>query len=141
MRVSGPRNASPVVGPRRAKSAAPAGAFAPAQDAAPTRAAAPAAATAAVASVDALLALQAAPSGAQEAAERGAQMIDGLEALRLAALEGRSPKAAAAALRAAAGRMRPQSDPQDLNETLDAIDVRAAVELAKIERMDGRRGP
>ena len=89
--------------------------------------------------MDALLALQGVPGGAEQeeraATERGGRMLDILDEIKLGLLDGRVPHAALGQLRdlVAAERGR-VSDPQ-LAEVLAEIDVRAAVELAKLDRI------
>lgn len=89
--------------------------------------------------MDALLALQGVPGRGEDAdrdaAERGGQMLDLLDDIRLGLLDGRVPKAALGQLRSLVEAERGKvSDPR-LAEVLAEIDVRAAVELAKLDRI------
>jgi hypothetical protein len=92
----------------------------------------------ALASLDAVLTLQ----GLSDATERrrravrhGHALLDGLEELRLALLDG---SLVPATLRQLARRREPLGEAQ-LDAVLDEIELRAAVELAKLER-DGVAG-
>jgi hypothetical protein len=88
---------------------------------------------AALASLDAVLALQGLPDAAERrrrAVRHGHALLDGLEELRLALLDGSLPPAT---LRQLARRREPLGEAQ-LDAVLDEIELRAAVELAKLER-------
>lgn len=90
----------------------------------------------AVADVGSLLALQAvgeegADSGAHFAKKRGKKVLDALSALQCGLLSGTQD---IDALSQAAALPRPSHVPNALRDVLDAIDVRASVELAKIKR-------
>lgn len=85
-------------------------------------------------SIDALLALQ----GVEDAVERrrrfarrGVRALDMLDGLKLQILEGRMDMATLARLEAMLGELTERSGEQRLDETLDAIGLRVAVELAK----------
>lgn len=85
-------------------------------------------------SIDALLALQ----GVEDAIERrrrfarrGAKALDMLDALKLQILEGRMDMETLARLEAMLGELTERSGESRLDETLDAIGLRVAVELAK----------
>ncbi|HWK86632.1 MAG TPA: flagellar assembly protein FliX [Xanthobacteraceae bacterium] len=100
---------------------------------APSRASAANAANA-MNSIDALLALQ----GVEDAVERrrrfarrGAKALDMLDSLKLQILEGRMDVATLARLEAMLGELTERSGERRLDETLDAIGLRVAVELAK----------
>jgi folylpolyglutamate synthase/dihydropteroate synthase len=85
-------------------------------------------------SLDALMALQAMQEDPRERrrreVKRGRGLLDALDGLRLAMLDGaHSPEALAALARNMAER-EPTGD-SDLDEVLSAIDLRARVELAK----------
>jgi len=93
-----------------------------------------AASAAALNSIDALLALQ----GVEDAVERrrrfarrGAKALDMLDALKLEILEGRMDVGTLSKLEAMLGELTERSGESRLDETLDAIGVRVAVELAK----------
>lgn len=101
---------------------------------------APAAASEAVLaapSLDALLILQEAPSTAERrrrALKRGRSLLDVLEELRLALLGGPLPAGLPGRLGALLAEAREATDDHSLDTLLDAVDLRAAVELAKIGR-------
>jgi hypothetical protein len=88
---------------------------------------------AALASLDAVLALQGLPDAAERrrrAVRHGHALLDGLEALRLALLDG---SLSSATLRQLAERREPLGEPR-LDAVLAEIELRAAVEVAKLER-------
>jgi hypothetical protein len=97
-----------------------------------------AAAASATASLDMLLALQeeATPQERRRrAARRGHGILDALDALKLAAFDGVGLDGTALqALRGAVRSAREQTDDPGLDDVLDQIEVRAAVELAKREQ-------
>ncbi len=100
-------------------------------------AAAPAAAGAAgaPAPVDALLALQEVPdalAGRAQAKRRGEALLDQLEQLRLGLLAGRLPRERLERLLRLAAERREEFDDPRLSEVLAEIELRAAVELAKL---------
>lgn len=90
----------------------------------------------AVGSVDALLALQEA-DGPQErkrrAVKRGGRILDVLEKIKLAMLDGLGGAAALDGLARAIREERAQTGEEALEGVLDEIETRAAVELAKAE--------
>ncbi|HTI68245.1 MAG TPA: flagellar assembly protein FliX [Caulobacteraceae bacterium] len=137
MKVSGPRSGGPVGGPGASKRG-DGGGFSPTGvDAA--REAAPAAMTAAasgVSSLDALLALQEAGGPLERrkrAVLRAGRVLDMLDAVKLALLDGEVSGAALERLRGSVGEARAATDDPRLEGVLDEIETRAAVELAKQE--------
>ncbi len=85
-------------------------------------------------SIDALLALQ----GVEDAVERrrrfarkGVKALDMLDGLKLQILEGRMDMATLSKLEAMLGELTERSGEPHLDDTLDAIGLRVAVELAK----------
>ena len=87
--------------------------------------------------VDAILALQEVagePNRQSEAAQRGEDLLDHLDELRLALLDGRLPRAVIERLAAVVSTQRGKIDDPQLVEVLDEIELRAAVELAKLDR-------
>jgi hypothetical protein len=121
---------------KASKAAAPG--FAPATGA-PQRAAA-ASPTGAVTSLDAILALQGAEDPMQRRARqrrRGAEALDTLEELERGLLLGRAPGGLKARLEALQGRSEKTGD-DDLDDILNEIDIRLAVEAAKLERISGK---
>ncbi|MBL8546710.1 MAG: hypothetical protein JNL81_09600 [Hyphomonadaceae bacterium] len=115
------------------KTAAPG--FAPAMDAPQrTTAATP---TGAVASLDSILALQGDENPSQRRSRqrrRGEEALDTLEELEKGLLLGRAPGGLRAKLEALHGRSEKTGD-AGLDAVLHEIDVRLAVEAAKLERM------
>ena len=87
--------------------------------------------------VDALLALQEVsgePNRRAEARQHGEDLLDHLDELRLALLDGRLPRAVIERLAAVVGAQRIKVDDPHLVQVLDEIELRAAVELAKLDR-------
>lgn len=112
---------------------APAG---PADPVGAAGAAKPAAPAAPIASVDAVLALQSAgdgPASVPETLARSAGVLDALDAVQLALLGGGDPRSALARLSETTGAARRASGDETLDDLAQAVDVRAAVELAKYE--------
>lgn len=69
----------------------------------------------------------------RRAVARGASLLDRLDALRLALLDGDLPRSTIEALGAAIREQRDDTDDPRLRAVLDEIELRAAVELAKYE--------
>jgi len=87
--------------------------------------------------VDALLALQEVagePNRRSAARQRGEDLLDHLDELRLALLDGRLPRSVIERLAAVVGTQRAKIDDPQMAEVLDEIELRAAVELAKLDR-------
>jgi hypothetical protein len=90
-----------------------------------------------LAGLDAMLALQSVddgPSKRRRALRRGRALLDDLEKLKLSLLEGRVGAADKARLAGLVADQRDRVDDPVLDSILGEIDVRAAVELAKLER-------
>jgi len=86
--------------------------------------------------LEGLLSLQEVPdelTGRRRAVARGSRLLDALEELRLALLAGVLPRAQLSALVHLAQTHAPLADDPDLAEVLAEIELRAAVELAKLE--------
>jgi Class II flagellar assembly regulator len=83
----------------------------------------------------ALMSLQVLPDAAERrrSARRGAALLDHLDELRLALLDGEVPVQALADLRGELAAARAASGDPHLDDLLREIEVRAAVELAKLE--------
>lgn len=91
--------------------------------------------TASMAAVDSLLSLQEVADGLggrRRAVVRGEKLLDALDELRHALLVGAVPRARLAALAQLAGETAPLVDDPHLAEILADIELRAAVELAKL---------
>ena len=118
--------------PRRAASAS--GGFSVSSGPGQAKATAPTAATTGIASVAALLALQEEDGPAERrrrALKRGGGLLDRLEAVKVAMLSDGDGSAALQSLARMAAEQR-QGDPDPgLQDVLDHIETRAAVELAK----------
>ncbi len=87
--------------------------------------------------VDALLALQEvpdSPAGDAGAKRRGEELLDELERLRLGLLAGALPREALDRLTRLVAERRGEIDDPRLAAVIDEIELRAAVELAKLER-------
>lgn len=86
--------------------------------------------------VDALLVAQELPdalAGRRRAVQRGSSLLDRLEELRLALLTGVLPRERLQDIARLAGTARDAVDDPRLSELLDEIDLRVAVELAKLD--------
>lgn len=136
MKVSGPGRAGPITGPapgrRAADGFAPAGAGATAETSAASRAGA----AGAVGSLDALLALQETGGPLERrrrAVRRADRLLDGLDGLRLAMIDGAPAASALERLLQAGREQREHTEDQGLESLLDQVDLRAAVELAKLD--------
>jgi len=66
--------------------------------------------------------------------ERGERLLDKLDELRIAVLEGRVAKEKLIGLAQEIRERRPQVEDPGLNEIIDEIEMRAEVELAKLTR-------
>ena len=133
MKIESGRGVGPASTTRKASSAAGAG-FAPAADA-PARTASAAPAGAAH-SLDAILALQAEgvdPERRRRQMRRGAAALDALDGLVRALALGTAPASLKAELEAARRAAEATGEPA-LDALLREIDIRVAVELAKLER-------
>ncbi len=136
MKVTGPNGLSQAGPAKRAKSAAsgfslggPTGTGAATQ--APT-----ALGVSGMTSVDALIALQQVDSATERrrrAVRRAGRLLDVLDEVKLALLEGRISPAALTNLNSAVREQRLEADDPKLQSVLREIETRAAVELAKIE--------
>lgn len=138
MKIESGRGVAQTSGPRRAGAASAAPGFAPSVDA-PERTVA-ASATGAVASLDALLALQGEEPPAQRRArqaKRGRDALDALEKLEQGLLVGRAPAALKAELERLQFAGEATDDPR-LDDILREIDIRLAVEAAKLDQLLGR---
>ena len=110
-------------------------------DAQPSDAAAQLSNVAALSGVDAVVALQAVDgdrAGRRRAIVRGRSILDGLDALRVALLDGSLTARQIARLVDTVAAQRTLTDDPRLNAVLDEIDLRAQVELAKYDRAAGR---
>lgn len=136
MKIEGPRNVSATTGGRKTGAAAAPG-FSPTVDG-PQRAA-PATGVGGIAVLDAVLALQADEPPAQRRARqvrRGRDALDALEKLARGLLLGQVQ----AGLRAELENLQRASQltgEAGLDEVLREIDIRVAVELAKLDRIAG----
>jgi hypothetical protein len=133
MKVSGPSGPSSAPGPRPARAS---GGFSVSSSAstAAASAAAPASSAGGVANVSALMALQGVEDVIERrrrAIRRGGGLLDRLEELKLALLDGEAGEAALDRLSRTLREERPIDADDGLNALLDQIDLRAAVELAK----------
>jgi hypothetical protein len=134
MKINGASPTSPASRTSRT-SGAGGGTFEPAAGATAPRAAAPAAAPIGVGSIDALLALQA--EGFDErrrrAAGRASTLLDILDEIKIALLEGGVSRARLNELVGALNVTRDDTQDAKLESVLDEVETRALVELAKHE--------
>lgn len=137
MKIEPGRSVGPTSTAKKAGGTAAPG-FAPAMDAPQRATAAPPAN--AVTPLDAILALQADESPAQRRARqtrRGQEALDALEELEQGLLLGRAPGALRARLEALQRRAEATGD-ERLDAVLHEIDIRLAVEAAKLDRISGK---
>jgi len=135
MKVTG---ASGPTGPQGGRATRSAGGFSlPATGgAAPAAAASAASAASGVADVSALMALQGVETATERrrrAIRRGGGLLDRLEELKLALLDGGAGEGALERLSRTLREERPEDADPGLTELLNQIDLRAAVELAKAD--------
>ncbi len=135
MKVTGPSGVSPAQGGRPARAS---GGFSvpSAGSTAGASATTPTPAPSAVADVSALMALQGVEDVTERrrrAIRRGGGLLDRLEELKLALLMGEAGDGALDRLTRTLREERPVDADADLNNLLDQIDLRAAVELAKAD--------
>lgn len=139
MKVNGTRGASTAGAASGSRPSAPSGFTLGADQAARAGSTAPAARSAGVGpvgSLDALLALQQADDPTERrrrAIGRGGRLLDVLDRLKLALLDGIGGAAALDSLARAVREERTQTGETDLDGVLDEIETRAAVEMAKAE--------
>ena len=136
MKVNGPRNVSGASGARKSAKATPAAGFNPGPAPAPQGPGASGglSGAGAIGSVDALLALQGAGDYREaktQATERAFSLLDVLDDLKLALLDGALPRATLVRLMETLKSRRDTTDDPRLEAMLDEVEVRAAVELAK----------
>ena len=98
--------------------------------------------TAPPAFIEQLLSIQEAPAaisgeGRKAARQYGQFLLERLDEIRLALLDGRIPKNQLARLAQTVRQRRQRSDDSRLNEILEEIDLRAEVEIAKLTRPVG----
>jgi hypothetical protein len=94
--------------------------------------------TAALAALDALLMLQAVPDAAERrkrALKRGHGLLDRLEELRLALLDGVLPRTTLERLQAGLVQQGEAFDDPELGGLIGEIELRVAVELAKLDTL------
>lgn len=137
MKIEGPGRASAASGPKRLKPREGGGGFRveTGGDEAPVPAVSSAGPTLAIAS---LLSLQEAPTaldGRSRGLKRGRDLLDALDAIRLALLAGRIPRSRLDGLMRLLGQARAEAGDPALDATLDEIELRCAVELAKFDAL------
>jgi len=102
-----------------------------------SRAPTPSASTKQVQSVDAILSIQGvddAVTGRRSALRHGHKMLDVLDDLRIGLLSGKVPPGKLKSLVTLVDARAPSGD-EELEDVLDAIELRARVELAKLEQL------
>lgn len=138
MKVEGPRQIETTRAARMRAAPGLAGAFAPEMPA-ETRAAQATSGAAPIASVDALIALQEVPdalTGKAKAARRGRDMLDLLDDVREGLLQGSVQRSTLRRLLQLVSVRREDFVDPGLQATLDDIELRARVELAKLNFVD-----
>ena len=139
MKVTGSTSASSAIGSRSVgPTGAPAPGFAPIATSGPSDVAGHAAVSGAraVASVEALIALQEVGGPLERrrrAVRRAGTILDALDGLKLDLLEGRLTQSAIEGLKGAVREQRSMTDDPRLEALLNEVEIRAEVELAKIQ--------
>jgi hypothetical protein len=136
MKVNGPSNLTGASSARKSSKAAPSAGFNPESAPAPQGPGATGglSGAGAIGSVDALLALQGAGDfreAKKQATERAFSLLDVLDDLKLALLDGALPRPTLERLTETLKARRAATDDPRLEAMLDEVEVRAAVELAK----------
>jgi hypothetical protein len=93
-----------------------------------------------LAALDGVLAIQEVPDatvGRRRAVRRGHGLLDELQELQLGLIDGRLPEATLRGLAARLDEVRPAVDDPKLAAVLDQIEIRAAIEMAKLGRDRG----
>lgn len=137
MKVSGPGSTSSVSSKRRTGKAGADGFSVETAKAGNSGQAAATGGASALTSVDAILALQGVGDFTQarkQATERALSLLDVLDDLKLALLEGGIPRARLVKLMDLLQSRREATNDNRLEAVLDEVETRAAVELAKLER-------
>lgn len=135
MKVTGPSGPT-IAQPQRSAPATGGFAVATTPGAGAATTAAPAASTAGVAGLSSLMALQGVDDPGERrrrAIRRGGGLLDRLDELKLALLNGDSGAGALERLSRSLREDRPEDPDEGLTSILNQIDLRAAVELAKAE--------
>ena len=135
MRIEGPRRPDQIAKSAPSKTGGAGASFSVEQPAS-ARAAASAAATLQVAALDALLALQEAAeplTGCRRAVRRANDMLDLLDDIKIGLLAGTIPRQTLRRLTALVAERREDFNEPGLQGVLDEIDLRAQVELAKLD--------
>tara|TARA_R110002072_G_scaffold1513_3_gene12414 strand:+ start:1870 stop:2283 length:414 start_codon:yes stop_codon:yes gene_type:complete len=136
MKVTGPRSTQSTSGTRKKPGASGASGSFSVETAQESRAAAPMSGASGVSSVDAILALQSVGDFTQarkKATERAFSMLDVLDDLKLSLLEGGIPQSKLIALMDVLRSRRDSTHDSGLEAALDEVEIRAAVELAKLQ--------
>ncbi|MDG1416653.1 MAG: flagellar assembly protein FliX [Maricaulis sp.] len=134
MKVTGPGASSTVSTAKRKSSASRAGGSFTLESAETASAATSTASASAVQSVDAILALQSVgdfTEAKKRATSRAHNLLDVLDELKLALLEGGLPRNKLVALMNLLQDRRDDTNDASLEAVLDEVEIRAAVELAK----------
>jgi hypothetical protein len=137
------RSVSGAAGAYSSRAAGASGFTVPTQGARAAGPAGPTSSISAAPSLDALLALQEEPPAGERrrrAVRRAGRILDVLDDLKIALLEGRISPAALHDLEGALREERLEMDDPGLKSVLDQIETRAAVELAKQEMAQQARG-
>lgn len=135
MKVTGPTAPGPVTG-RAAPRASGGFALSSTGGSAPAPATTAAGGVSGIGDLSALMAIQGVDDPLERrrrAVRRGSSLLDRLDELKLALLSDQAGDGALTGLRRVLAESRPEDDDAPLNELLDQIDLRAAVELAKAD--------
>lgn len=135
MKINGPRNTSGPASARKGAASSKSAGFAPqSAGAGRTPAASGLSGASSINSVDALMAMQGAgdfQEARRQATDRAFSILDVLDDLKIALLEGRIPRDTLTRLMETVKSQRDQTGDPRLEAALDEVELRAAVELAK----------
>ncbi len=137
MRITGPKRSTQVSSkPKAGKSSAAQGSFS-VSDGAKTNASKGAQSTRSLTAVDALISIQEVPDATARRAKaiaRAEGMLDLLEEIKIAILSGGLPRSRVTKLTRIVEDVRGDVAGEELSTVLDEIELRARVELAKLEK-------
>ena len=137
MKVTGPGSGAPAGRSRKTDKSGGGEAFKAQFSHGETSTAAAPAAVTPLAALSSLLAVQEAPDALSEKKQgllHGHTLLDELRELQIGLVQGWVPEDSLRSIASMLDRPRPAIDDADLNQVLDDIELRAAVELAKLDR-------
>lgn len=137
MRITGPKGNSRVSAKPKTSGKSTSGASFSVSGTGPTAPAKSAGAVRSLAAVDALVSIQEVPDATARRARaiaRAESVLEVLEEIKIALLSGSLPRSRVAKLTKLVQDLRSEDEDEGLSQVLDEIDLRARVELAKLEK-------